>query len=108
MPELTECRRQRKATRNVSSSKPVEVTLGLERPEAEEVNVCGDFNQWSPTSLKMIRRPDNGRWQKRLTLPPGRYQYKFIVDGEWLHDPEAFENVPNQYGSLNSVLEVCQ
>jgi 1,4-alpha-glucan branching enzyme len=54
----------------------------------------------------MIQRPDNGRWEKRITLSPGRYQYKFLVDGKWIHDPVARANVPNDLGTLNSVLEV--
>ncbi len=86
--------------------KLVEVTFSLERPRAREVFVCGDFNQWSPGSLKMVWHDDKGRWQTRLALAPGRYQYKFVVDGEWIHDPGADQNVPNPSGSLNSILEV--
>lgn len=95
-----------KTRRAPISPKLVEVTLSLERLEAQEVYLCGDFNQWSPVSLRMIRRDDNGRWEKRLTLAPGHYEYKFVVDGEWIHDPGASRNVPNGCGSLNSVLEV--
>jgi hypothetical protein len=39
-------------------------------------------------------------------LGPGRYQYKFLVDGEWIVDPAASQNVANAFGTLNSVLEV--
>ena len=83
-----------------------EVDFVLECNEAEHVYVCGDFNDWRPTSLRMIGNPDAGLWEKRLTLPPGWHEYKFVVDGKWLHDPEARKNVPNIYGSLNSVVEV--
>jgi 1,4-alpha-glucan branching enzyme len=83
-----------------------EIEFVLECEGAEQVYVCGDFNQWHRTSLRMIGNPDAGLWEKRLPLPPGRHEYKFFVDGKWLHDPDAPENVPNIYGSLNSVLEV--
>jgi 1,4-alpha-glucan branching enzyme len=83
-----------------------EVIFNLSNREAEEVYLCGDFNQWSPRSLPMIRRGDNPWWEKRLVLAPGRYEYKFIVDGIWIHDPQACHNVPNANGSLNSVMEV--
>jgi 1,4-alpha-glucan branching enzyme len=43
-------------------------------------------------------------WELHAILPPGRYEYKFIADGEWLHDPMAAENVRNEHGTLNSVL----
>ena len=80
----------------------------LERPEAQIVYLCGDFNEWSPRSLRMFRRTPSGPWERRVTLEPGRHQYKFIVDGEWIHDPAARENTPNPHGSLNSVIEVSQ
>jgi len=41
-----------------------------------------------------------------IAVRPGRYQYKFVADGQWLHDPKAQENVPDPHGSLNSVIEV--
>jgi len=83
-----------------------EVAFVLSSPEAEEVYLCGEFNHWAPRSLPMIRHGDDHWWEKRLVLPPGRYEYKFIVNGVWIHNPDAPENVPNAYGSLNSVMEV--
>jgi 1,4-alpha-glucan branching enzyme len=64
----------------------IEVVFALEHLDAKEVYLCGDFNQWSPVSLRMLQRNGDGHWEKRVTLPPGRYEYKFIVDGKWLHD----------------------
>jgi 1,4-alpha-glucan branching enzyme len=90
------------------ASRLVEVTFLLDRPWAQEVYLSGDFNEWSPTSLRMIAHGPGDEWAKRITLAPGRYQYKFIVDGEWIHDPEASENVPNHHGSLNSTMEVYE
>jgi 1,4-alpha-glucan branching enzyme len=83
-----------------------DVDFVLETSGAEQVYLCGDFNDWQPASLRMIGNPDAGLWKKRLSLHPGRYEYKFKVDGQWMHDPDAQLNVPNTFGSLNSVLEV--
>jgi 1,4-alpha-glucan branching enzyme len=83
-----------------------EAEFVLEYIGAHQVYVCGDFNDWRPASLRMIGTPEDGLWEKRLMLPIGRHEYKFIVDGNWVHDPDARENVPNSFGSLNSVLEV--
>ncbi len=74
-------------------------------PKAARVSVCGDFNRWSPEASPLKQQQD-GRWHTTLALKPGRYQYKFVADGQWLHDPQAKENVPNVHGSLNSVIEV--
>jgi len=53
-----------------------------------------------------MKRHDDGHWETTVALAPGRYQYKLIVDGEWIADPAAEENVSNEHGSLNSVIEV--
>jgi len=93
---------------NRSSARPAPrvVAFVLSSREAEEVYLCGDFNQWVPRSLPMLRHREDPWWEKRLVLAPGRYEYKFIVNGVWIHNPDAAENVPNAYGSLNSVMEV--
>ena len=81
------------------------MTLALSKAVAKRVSVCGEFNDWSPTATPM-KRHDDGHWDITLSLSPGQYQYKFLIDGEWMPDPAAQKSVPNQYGSLNSVLEV--
>lgn len=81
------------------------VCLALTHPTAQEVCIAGSFNDWHPTVTPMIRLED-GRWAKELALPPGRYEYRFVVDGKWVDDPAATELVPNVFGSANAVLEV--
>ena len=108
MQKLKNQPNQKNKKETTSSANPPhrEVDFVLEFKDAEHVYVCGDFNDWHPTSLRMIGNAEDSLWEKRLTLQPGRYEYKFVVDGNWLHDPDARENVPNIYGSLNSVVEV--
>jgi len=102
--QATKTERQRNGN-GVGRQKSKDVVFTLDQPEAETVFLCGDFNEWSPRSLRMFRRADQGQWKKHLPLPPGRYEYKFVVDGEWIHDAKAEENKPNVHGSINSVLE---
>ena len=68
---------------------------------AEHVFLSGSFNGWSTTGYQMDRR--NNEWLIDLNLHPGKYTYKFIVDGEWMTDPnnQLFEN--NEFGEYNSV-----
>jgi len=89
-----------------AATRKTEVAIILNGRVLEEVYLCGDFNQWVPRSLPMIRHGDNRWWEKRLVLAPGRYEYKFVVDGEWIHDPRVCNSVPNAPDSLNSVVEV--
>jgi 1,4-alpha-glucan branching enzyme len=74
------------------------------KPEAKEVFVAGDFNGWNPKADQLLKK--KGRFSGTVTLPPGKHQYKFIVDGEWITDPLAQQQVLNQYGTQNSVVNV--
>ena len=73
--------------------------------QAHEVCIAGTFNDWRPATAPMINTAP-GEWVKELTLPPGRYEYRFVVDGQWRTDPAASECVPNGYGDCNCVLIV--
>jgi chromosome partitioning protein len=73
---------------------------------ARQVLIAGDFNNWSPASTPMIHRP-NGGWTMRLPLLPGRYRYRFVVDGQWCTDPHNEYVETNQFGELNNVVEVA-
>lgn len=86
-------------------TKTVKVTFVLLDLGAKQVALCGDFNGWASDATPM-KRKEGGHWETTVSLAPGRYQYKFIVDGQWAPDPLAHENVWNQHGTLNSVIEV--
>jgi glycosidase len=77
--------------------------------EAQQVLLSGSFNGWgsTPATAAILADADgDGVWEVTLTLAPGRYEYKFVVDGEWLPDPDNPNTTPDGYGSLNSVLVV--
>ena len=86
---------------HVSQSIRIEFT----HPTATAVAIAGTFNDWRPDATQMIRLSD-GRWIKDLALPPGKYEYRLVVDGAWMTDPDADETAPNSFGELNSVLKV--
>ena len=83
----------------------VKVTFVLLEPGAKQVFLCGEFNGWASDATP-IKRDDAGHWETTLALAPGRHEYKFLVDGNWKHDPLARVNVWNQHGTLNSVAQV--
>jgi 1,4-alpha-glucan branching enzyme len=82
------------------------IKFAIEMPAAQEVILMGDFNQWDPKAHPM-RRDENGVWHKTVMIFPGRYEYRFWVDGEWHNDPENLERCPNCFGSENNVIEVA-
>lgn len=77
------------------------VYFRLMAPEAETVVLLGSFNDWNPAG-RPLKRGKGGVWRTHITLWPGTYEYRFLVDGAWRNDPEA-EVVANPYGSHNSV-----
>ena len=83
-----------------------EVTFKIEAPSAKGVFLAGDFNRWEINSDGMLSFRENGSWEKRVALPPGRYRYKFWVDGEWVLDSGNPEQEPNVFGTLDSVLNI--
>jgi len=89
----------------VSKKKQVTFTYNA-NAGAKAVYVAGEFNDWQPTAGKMSKGKQNGTFQLKMKLAPGEYQYKFIVDGAWLNDPQAQKQVMNTHGSLNSVIRV--
>ena len=89
-----------------------QTTFRCAAPEAVEVFLAGEFNGWSTTDTSMERTAD-GSWVVSRELPPGRYEYKFVVDGQWICEPGCDAPVegqprcvPNPFGTMNSVIEV--
>jgi hypothetical protein len=69
---------------------------------AQKVIVTGSFNQWNTNDYRMVMK--NGEWIFPIHLQPGRYSYKFIVDGQWIVDPVNPLAEINEFGGQNSVL----
>ena len=74
-------------------TRPVEkqveqVEFVLDMPEATAVAVAGSFNDWDPRRTPMRKSPE-GAWKTTVALAPGRYEYRFVVDGKWISDPKA-------------------
>jgi beta-lactamase regulating signal transducer with metallopeptidase domain len=70
---------------------------------AKVVAVAGDFNKWNQSQFIFAR--EGGEWVCRVSLPEGTYQYKFIVDGNWLTDPNNPQSVHDRRGFENSLLK---
>ncbi|MGD0336217.1 MAG: glycogen-binding domain-containing protein [Candidatus Omnitrophota bacterium] len=84
-------------------TKPVEFKLFA--PQAKRVNLAGSFNNWNAKKL-LAKRDAKGSWSAKLSLKPGRYEYKFIVDGSWVNDPKCNSCVSNGLGTQNCVVEI--
>lgn len=88
-----------------NTSKGIDQEFKIKAPGARAVLLAADFTHWQEQALPM-KLTGNGVWGVSVALPPGTYQYRFIVDGEWCDDPECTQRVPNIHGSENTVREV--
>lgn len=83
----------------------IETAFSVQAPEAKEVYITGDFNNWKLDDVGRMEQ-DNGVWRKKLNLKPGRYHYRFVVDGEWIEDTNNPKKETNPYGSVDSLVEI--
>jgi len=67
---------------------------------AKTVFLSGNFNEWSTTSTPM-KKTDSG-WVATVHLIPNKYFYKFIIDGNWISDPNNNVKEKDGYGNYNS------
>lgn len=81
------------------------IILALNAPTADSVHLMGDFNKWNEKAHPMKMGAD-GVWKKTLMLQPGKYEYRFLVDGQWQNDPANEHTCLNCFGTKNNVLEV--
>jgi 1,4-alpha-glucan branching enzyme len=97
-------RRQRRAGPLSPIVSSREVTFTFEAPGADHVLLMGEFNDWILDGSEM--EPIGGVWTKVIKLAPGRYRYRYVVDGQWQHDPSSAVIEPNPYGGHDSILVI--
>ena len=72
---------------------------------AQKVYLVGEFNQWNEKK-HLMKKDADGTWKRTILLAPGRYEYKFLVDGKWKDDPTNSKRRQNRFGTYNSILQV--
>jgi len=92
---------------------PRAVEFSCHAAKAKAVFVAGTFNHWKPDAAAMNLDQPTGEWTLTLPLPPGHYEYKFVVDGQWCCEPGCEREirgcakcVPNEVGTMNRWLGV--
>jgi hypothetical protein len=82
-----------------------EVEFSFHAPDAKRVCVAGTFNDWNTNSMPLKKEKD-GTWRKKVKLAPGRYEYKYFVDGVWIQGTPCAETALNPFGTYNCVIGV--
>lgn len=68
-----------------------------------KVEVAGDFTGWLP---KPLRKSKDGAYSANIDLTAGTYEYKFLLNGQWVVDPDNGAWAANSYGTVNSIAQV--
>jgi hypothetical protein len=71
-------------------------------PDTKKAYIAGSFNNWDPTG-KLMQKTDSG-WIADVKLITGKYLYKFILDGNWIKDPNNENSENDGAGHINSVI----
>jgi hypothetical protein len=104
------------ASRAAEHPRPIEAAAAIDgavtrfmivAPQAREVSLVGDFNDWDQRATPLVKLTGQGVWTVEVPLQPGRYSYAFLVDGQrWLPDPAAPRAVGDDFGRPSSVVTV--
>jgi diguanylate cyclase (GGDEF)-like protein len=74
----------------------------------ESVALVGNFNNWDK-DYDFMYPVDQAEYEFIISLNPGVYQYKFVIDGtDWIPDPRCPERCPDTMGGDNSVLRIAR
>ncbi|MDD3118032.1 MAG: glycogen-binding domain-containing protein [Victivallales bacterium] len=82
------------------------VMFNLKAEPGAAVFVAGTFNNWDAAREQLLDLKGDGNYSCTMTLAPGDYEYKFKVDHSWLIDQNNPHFTQNNFGTLNSILEV--
>jgi len=91
--------------REMTKKNEKKVAFSFHAPWAKEVFLAGEFNHWDIRSMPMKKGKD-GDWKVKTSLLPGRYEYKFFADQQWVENLSGEDMVSNPFGTQNLILLV--
>jgi 1,4-alpha-glucan branching enzyme len=101
---ITESTTIKRISRKAKKERIKAIVFKIYAPQAHQIQLVADFNNWDICSLPMLKR-DDGVWEITIALSAGEYQYKYLVDGKWENDiQEAM--LPNPYGTMNNSIKI--
>ncbi|MCS7262719.1 MAG: isoamylase early set domain-containing protein [Aquificaceae bacterium] len=81
------------------------ITFYVEKPEAKQVELVGEWNDWKPEAMK--RKKDGTFWITKWLKKGRAYRFKYLIDGQfWENDMSADQQVPNPFGTTDSLIQL--
>lgn len=105
MPKVTSKKKSKTISKQIIKRR--RAIFSFKTTAAEEVILMGNFNNWNPKKHPM-KNDGSGTWNKTVVLSPGKYEYKFMVDGEWKKDPRNDQTCSNCFGTQNSIIDLTE
>jgi chromosome partitioning protein len=99
-------KRPAKRKKAFASAAMFEKQFIFDAPKASCVKIAGTFNNWNTSEESLMERKGDGTWSKCVYLAPGTYQYRFLIDDEWVADQNNANQVNNPFGGKNSVIKI--
>lgn len=84
------------------------VSFELQAGQGRTICLAGSFNDWEPDNSRMNYNSVKKCYQSTLELAPGYYEYKFVINGEWVLDEANPNFAANDFGTLNSVVIISE
>jgi 1,4-alpha-glucan branching enzyme len=90
----------------MATPKAKSVTFKIHAETGSKVFIAGDFNKWAPKATEMTEKKGTDDFSVTVSLLPGSYEYKFVINGIWCANPACPDWALNSVGTLNSVCTV--
>ncbi len=71
----------------------------------KKITIFGNFNNWNRQELDLKEQAD-GWYSLTYSFDPGRYEYKYFVDGAEFLDQKNHDSIPNGIGGYNTNLNI--
>ncbi|MGM0442721.1 MAG: glycogen-binding domain-containing protein [Fibrobacterota bacterium] len=88
------------------TAKRKRVAFTYDGKPGRRVFVAGTFNDWNPGEKELKDRTGGGDYSLNVLLTKERHLYKFVVDGEWINDPQCDQYDEDGFGGVNSVIDL--
>ncbi|NOY77508.1 MAG: DUF3459 domain-containing protein, partial [Calditrichaeota bacterium] len=83
------------------------LALHMPRDSIQSISLVGEFNNWKVGKTLLVDPDSNGIYETDINLPPGEYEYKFVINGKkWIPDPMNPRQIPDGWNGFNSLRTV--
>lgn len=81
-----------------------EVTFEFSHPEAEQVCLLAEFNDWQPVNMTLNKKQGVFKYKQRLPVDK-QFHFRYLINGKlWDNDSQADDYAANTFGTQNGIV----